>query len=71
MSFRPFVWASSWNWIIGMLLETCMKLPVAELDILEKVFLPQNRENGPEIWFFQFIKKFGHQFLLNLLYNEN
>ena len=37
-----------------------------------KLFLPPLIwENGPTTGFFEFIEKFGHQFLLNLFYNEN
>ena len=28
-------------------------------------------KNGPKTGFFQFIRKFGHYILLNLIYNEN
>ena len=34
-------------------------------------FAKKNWENGPKIGFFEFIEKFGHEFLLNLFYNEN
>ena len=57
-----------------MVLETQMKLCVTELDFLEKNVLLQNlgklTKNGPKTWFFEFIKRFGHQFSLNLFYNE-
>ena len=42
-----------------MVLETYMKLCVAETDFLKKVFLPQNWENGPKTGVFEFIEKFG------------
>ena len=60
-----------------MVLETHMKLCVAEQDFfsLEKLLLPQTLEklvkNVPKIVFFEFVKKFGLQFLLKLFNNEN
>ena len=33
----------------GMVLETCKKLCVTELDVLEKRFCPQNWKNGPKL----------------------
>ena len=58
-----------------MVLETCMKLYVAELDFLGKNFLPQKLEkwtkNGPETVFFEFIEKSRSLILLNLFSCEN
>ena len=58
----------------GMVLETHMRLYVTGLDFLGIFFFfftPKIRKNGPKTGFFEFIEKFGHQFLLNLFYNEN
>ena len=46
-----------------MVLESHMKLPMTEPDILEKKFYSLNWENrpkiGPKTEFFEFIEKFG------------
>ena len=46
------------------MLETHMKLCMAEPDFQEKLFLPQKfgkrTKNRPEAGFFEFIKEFGH-----------
>ena len=59
----------------GMVLETHLKLCVTDPDFLEKLFLPKKlgkwTRNGPKARFFEFIAKFGHQFLLNLFNNRN
>ena len=58
-----------------MVLETHMKLCVAEPDFSGGNFLPKKMgkwtKNGTKTGFFEFIEKFGNQFLLNMLYNEN
>ena len=41
------------------MLETRMKLCVAEPDILEKVFCPSDWENGPKIEFFEVKENVG------------
>ena len=55
-----------------MVLESNLKLCVTESSFLEKFFSPQKlgklTQNGPKTGIFQFIGKFGHQFLLNLIY---
>ena len=56
------------------MLECHVKLCVTEQDFSEKNFLPKNWENGPKMGqkqVLQFIRKFGHYILLNLIYNEN
>ena len=42
------------------MLDTHMKLCVTEPDFLEKVFCPQNWENGPKTGLFEYIEKFYH-----------
>ena len=55
-----------------MVLEFHVKLCVTEPGFLGKFILPKNQEKGPkQASFYQLIGKFGHQFLLNLIYNEN
>ena len=58
-----------------MVSETHMKLCVTEPDFLGKFFFDQKlgerAQNGPKTGFFQFIGKFGHYFLLNLIVNGN
>ena len=55
----------------SMVLETRMKLCVTA-GFSGKIFLRQKlTKNGPKTGFFEFIEKFGHQFLLNLFYNQN
>ena len=58
-----------------MVLESHVKLCLTEPDFLGKIFLPPElgkwAQNGSETGFFQFVGKFGHQLLLNLIYNEN
>ena len=62
----------------GMVLKTHMRLYVIGPDflgffffVLFFFFTPKIGKNGPKTRFFEFIEKFGHQFLLNLFYNEN
>ena len=55
----------------GMVLESHMKLCMTELDFPEKIFWTKNQKNGPETGFFEFIEKFGHQYLLKLFYDQN
>ena len=58
-----------------MVQESCMKLCIAELDFLEKFFLPQKlgkwTKNGAKTRFFNLLKNLGINFLLNLLYDKN
>ena len=51
-----------------MVLENHMKLCVTEPDFPEKIFLPQK---WAKTWYFEFIEKFCHQFLLVMFCNEN
>ena len=52
-----------------------LKLCVTEPNFPEKIFLSKKlwkwTKNGLKRWFFEFIEKLCHYFLLNLLYNEN
>ena len=51
-----------------MVVETHMKLCMTEPDLSEKCLLQKLgkwTKNGPKIWFFEFIEKFCHQFLLS------
>ena len=57
-----------------MVLESHVKLCVTATFSGENFFPKKLRklaQNGPETGFFQFIGKFGHSFLMNLIYNEN
>ena len=58
-----------------MVLETHVKQYVTEPDFLEEKILPPElgkwTKKWPETEFFELIEKFGHQFLLDLFYNEN
>ena len=50
------------HWIslnFGMVLETVMKLCLAEPEFLEKLFLLQKLGKVSKIWFFEFEEKFG------------
>ena len=58
-----------------MVLESHVKLWVKEPDFPGKIFLPSKfgkwTQNGPKTGFLEFIGKFHHFILLNLVYNEN
>ena len=58
-----------------MVLESHAKFDVTQPDFLGNFFpkkLGKWAQNRPKtFFFFQFIGKFGNQFLLNLIYNEN
>ena len=80
-SFLPDIWLGVlWSWIFRFLwifawchkpLWSCAWQP----DFFEKLFLPQKlgrwAKNRPKTGIFEFKEKFGHQFLLNLFYNES
>ena len=57
-----------------MVLESHVLLCVTEPDFLGKFFLSPKlgkwAQNGSKSGFFQFIGKFGHYFLLNLIFND-
>ena len=53
-----------------MVLETHMKLCVAESDFPGKLFLSKKWENVPKTVSFKFNGKFHHQLFLNLVYKE-
>ena len=59
--------------IVTMIVETHVKLCMIEQAGFsrKKFFCPQSYQNGPKTGLFEFIEKFGHQFLLNLFYSEN
>ena len=58
-----------------MVLETYVKFCVTDQDFLEKYFLlPKIRkmdQKRSKTGFFEFIEKFGHEFLVKLFYKEN
>ena len=80
-SICPSVQAFSWNCIVSFFwnLAWCQKLIWScawqTWIFWEKIFfaskLGKRAQNGLKTRFFQFIGKFGHQFLLNLIYNGN
>ena len=53
------------------MLETHRKLFGTKLDFFRKKKCPKNEENVPKIEFFEFIEKFGHQKLINLVHIES